>query len=243
MKFVHVVCHAAFLFMVMVLWGKNNILTGIALSAGVIAFFAEERRPVTIVVCLLAGFTGIVMEYWCTAVLRSWAYVYPSTIVLPFHSVVTTLPGWLFLFWGYFTVIIMNLAAGAEKWLYSSVFWRTRALKRSIAILAWVIIIELIFLNNAVAGQGRYAHYIVLCAAMIIFWHTPGDLIIFYSAAVCATIGEWMCVQRGLFTYNSLYIPEFGVPATLPLAWGFSVLLITRLGSYLIGEKAWVRKS
>jgi hypothetical protein len=77
---------------------------------------------------------------------------------------------------------------------------------------------------------------------MLYFWHTPADLIIVYIAGIIATFGEWVCVRLGLWAYTSLYIPEFGVPMTLPLAWGFSVLFIARLSSYLTGKKVWIQK-
>jgi hypothetical protein len=243
MKPVQALCHAVYVALAVFLFGTNNVLTAIALGIGIVAFLVKDRRPIIIVVFLLAGFIGFIMEYLCTAVWHAWTYSYPSTIVLPFNSVYKTLPGWLFLFWGYFTVIIINLAAIIEEWLYTSVFWRNRALKRTIAILAWLIIIELAILANTVIGPGRYAYYLVLCLVMLYFWHTPNDLITFYIAGVYATFGEWVCIQRGLWAYTSLYIPEFSVPVTLPLAWGFSVLFISRLGSYIIGKKEWVQKS
>jgi hypothetical protein len=243
MKPLHTLIHAAFIALAVVFFGKNNILTGAALSCGIIAFVIRDRRPVVIVALLLAGFTGFIMEYLCTAVWRAWAYSHPSTVVMPFGVVYRTLPGWLFLFWGYFVITMMNISAVVEKYLRGSAFWTNRILKRSIAILAWSIIIELVILNNAVFGPARYTHYLVLCAAMILFWHRPGDLVLFYIAAACATAGEWVCVQRGLWTYRSLYVPELGVPVTLPLAWGFAVLIIARSGAVLTDRKKCIQKS
>jgi hypothetical protein len=237
MKPITVFFHAGFISLAVVGCGKNNILAGIMLGAGVIAFLCQDRRPVTVIVFLLAAFTGFIGEYLSTAVLHAWTYLYPSTIVLPLNVVYTTIPGWIFLFWGYFVIVIFNAARIVEQWLYTSVFWRIRAVKRSIAILAWLLIIDLVILSNVVIGPARYFHYAGLFVIMFLFWRTPGDLVTFYIAAVLATFGEWMCVQRGLWVYPSLYVPEYGVPVTLPLAWGFATLLITRFGLFLIRDE------
>ena len=63
-------------------------------------------------------------------------------------------------------------------------------------------------------------------------WHKKHDLIRFLAAAVLGPVAEIIAIQYGAWYYSN---PSFlGIPAWLPLLWGFAGVMIARITGTII---------
>ncbi len=161
---------------------------------------------------LFAMILGVLGESLCTRA-GLWVYANPSYLRLPI---------WLPLAWALAMVNFMELgtflADRAEKMRPSfqhALKWFLRAL-----ILVYLIYMT-IMLQNYVA-----LILLAFLAGAAPFVRAPVHTILFMVAAVAGFSGEYMLVCAGVWHYTQPGLGSIGMPVSLPIAWGTSVVLI-----------------
>ncbi len=74
-----------------------------------------------------------------------------------------------------------------------------------------------------------YAGFLITMAG---YWHQKEDLLIFLISALLGTLGEFVCVQLGYWSYYQPYFHHYGVDITLSLDWGLSAVIINRIANH-----------
>lgn len=160
---------------------------------------------------LFAALVGAVGEIACCRA-GLWIYANPS-----FHG----LPLWLPIVWPIALMIFVEIAAGIQEVL------ETRTKNFSAVWIAGAAIIPiyallLFFLIN----QKIAAILLVFAVFTSVFAHKPFNVFLFWIAALGGTIGEYVCVQFGVWQYTRPFFAGFGIPLSLPLTWGVTSNLI-----------------
>ena len=93
-------------------------------------------------------------------------------------------------------------------------------------------------------GAGILVYYLVLVAVVsrpillvystvmlmgMLFWRRERDIVIFSVGGILGTIGEFICMQIGFWQYHFPYLQSFGLPVSLPMAWGLSAVMVGKL--------------
>jgi len=63
----------------------------------------------------------------------------------------------------------------------------------------------------------------------IIFWHGKRDIFIFVVGGALGTLGEVICMKLGFWQYHYPFFTSMGLPLSLPLAWGLSAVIVSRI--------------
>ncbi|UCG51572.1 MAG: DUF2878 family protein [Candidatus Latescibacterota bacterium] len=72
--------------------------------------------------------------------------------------------------------------------------------------------------------------YLGLSLLMLIWWHAPGDLILYFVAFVFGTLADIVAVYFGAWSYSK---PLYLAPVWLPPLWGIAALLLKRTSETL----------
>jgi hypothetical protein len=201
------------------------------------------RRPVVATALLVFGL-AFQLWYWRTradfAVMLAAAILGTPSEMAAVHFGVWTyrapglvigVPVWLPLVWAYLFCLFRRMSftfltvsrrrPTANRWIH-----RVGA----VLILAYGVAIILVVRRTIAAV---YAATFLPAAA---FWHKDRDVLIFIIAGILGTFGEYMCMKLGFWQYKYPIIKSIGLPVSLPLAWGLSGVIISRIAT--IWEKS-----
>ena len=209
----------ALLVAICMFYANTPLLTGlVAALFGFTLLFRFSRSVLRL--AALATLFGAGGELLCTAPgINLWVYEHPS-----FWNI----PAWLPLIWPILLITFTDLATFVHQQiathLSGKVYWLIVHLGQALAVayslytfvrIQWVI--ASVFL----------AFFVLL----VLYARQPDRIVLFWVAAVGGSIGEYICIQSGVWHYTRPFFAEFGVPLSLPLAWGLSaniILLLTR---------------
>lgn len=141
------------------------------------------------------------------------------------------LPLWIPLIWANlfalyrrltrFFIMVLEQTLAEKNLFLHPVLWNILGL--SIAIYCFT---ALALMQKTAIVYLLYAGFLI---AMAGFWHQKEDLLIFFIGAILGTLGEFVCVQLGYWSYFNPYFKQFGIDITLALDWGLSSVIINRL--------------
>jgi len=105
-------------------------------------------------------------------------------------------------------------------------------------IIKELVIETIIFFILAFLMALLWKHNLILTAIYImgflialIYWKDKTDIRLFIFVTIFFQIGEIICVQFGVWTYNN---PSYmNIPMWLPLSWGYTAVIVRRLAKTL----------
>ena len=71
----------------------------------------------------------------------------------------------------------------------------------------------------------KYLVCTIIMIPVAILWHGERDIMIFFIGAILGTTGEYICMKLGFWYYHFPFFRSFGLPVSLPLAWGLSAVI------------------
>ena len=188
---------------------------------------------------LCGALLGVVGELICTRpAVAFWVYAPASC------SFGLKVPFWLPLVWGMLMTLFHRIGI-----LLAGAVVLPRPLANTVKVLAFLG--QIVFLLGLPVWVRPYpilpqclAVYGILLGAMLWRWNEGEDLATFYAAGLLGAFGEYLCIHQGIWHYPT---PIRGMPwplwdldspvripvaVTLPLAWGFSAVVVARLGRW-----------
>ncbi|MBI3098061.1 MAG: hypothetical protein HYY93_07450 [Planctomycetes bacterium] len=198
------------------LWARTIELT-LLLAAGSLGLLLGWKSRVDVAAYLFAAALGPSMEWVCIRQWGFWQYR-PEMGGVPEYGI----PVWLPLVWGYLFVLFRRLAG-----LASGVM-RFTALRGAVLLLfGGYFLISMQLVMPAIGTA-----YAIVLVLTVTLWRDEADLLMFLVSGTLGTLGEFISVQRDLWTYGQMaVIQELGMPVSLPFAWGFSGVLIRRFAA------------
>lgn len=107
--------------------------------------------------------------------------------------------------------LVLEMALYAIGIASITVFWRNSTFTLLFLLLGWLIAMR--------------------------FWHDRKDIIFFIAAAVIGPLAEFAFMNSGLMSYSVPYSIE--MPVWLPLAWGYSAMLVRRFTISVTSSLGW----
>lgn len=206
---------------VVLLWERPYILFGLLALALAVQLRVNPRKEYKWAALFAAalGTPGELIEVY----LGEWTYYGPDLI--------WGVPVWIPLIWAnLFTLfhrLSFSLISFFAQWppLSSPRAWTLFFGLQGLLILTlWGV--SLALMEKMVEVEIFYAVFFTLS---ILFWNKPGYILIFMTGAVIGSVGEYICVQLGYWSYYNPLFKELGVGITLPSDWGISAILISWL--------------
>ena len=192
-------------------------LTALALGAAGQIWFWRDRTDV--LVMIFAALLGTPSEIMC---IRQgiWTYYAPGLIL--------GVPLWLPLVWANLFCLFRRMTGTgmilADLYLPKS----GKARKPAFLLLGLAILIytagTLAVIRRSIAIFGA-----VFFIPTAWFWHDERDRLVFLVGGILGTFGEFICMRLGFWKYHFPVFASIGMPLSLPLAWGLSGVIITRL--------------
>jgi len=207
------------LFAVVFLWPYPAFLTPL-LFGGILLklWFWRERADMAMMAA--AALLGTPSEMVCVRY-GVWTYHAPGLVF--------GIPVWIPLVWAYLFCLFrrMSLSLYALRWR----IWPERnalAPKILFAILGGSILIYSLATVFLIIKPIAIVYTAFLIPA-VIFWHEERDVLIFLIGGALGTMGEYICMTLGFWQYHFPLIRTIGLPLSLPLAWGLSAVITSRI--------------
>jgi len=211
-----------YLLAVVVLCWRHPALTTalLVVGAGIQLWFWREKADVAMMVA--AAVLGTPSEM-VSVKLNVWTYYAPGLVF--------GIPVWIPLVWAnlfclYRRASLTGLALAREKWPKDGF--------PSIRDCSWVlgvVVLLYAFVTLAVIRRAIAIVYGVFMIPTLLCWHKERDILIFCIGAVLGTVGEYLCMRLGFWVYHYPYFESIGLPISLPLAWGLSAIITSRIAS------------
>lgn len=200
------------------LFYENNTLLAAILGALLAVALAHRFSRFKLILAAWAGFFGTLGEIVCCApAVRLWIYENPTFLGLP---------GWLPLVWPIllltFTEMADCLDAVAEQRFGESA--RTLLTHAALALIVMYAGVAFFLIHKVIAGV-----FLIFLILMLLFSRSLHGMLLFWVAAFGGSLGEYICIQNGVWTYTRPFFTAFGIPLSLPLAWGLSANIIFML--------------
>jgi hypothetical protein len=76
--------------------------------------------------------------------------------------------------------------------------------------------------------------YVAISIAVLMKWHTKGDLLFYFVTFVLGPIGESMAIYLGAWEYSR---PIYLIPSWLPFLWGICALFLKNISETILKSK------
>ncbi len=198
----------------MPVWTTLSLLAGLGLQ---LWFWREKSDAATM---LAAALLGTPAEMICVKY-GVWTYEAPGLML--------GIPVWIPLVWAFLFCLFRRITFSFLA-LTDKVIPEKDSLSKKIffALLAAVIIV---YFTYTVSVINRVIAIVYSCFMLptVVFWRTRRDITIFIVGGILGTLGEFMCMKLGFWIYHFPYFASIGLPLSLPLAWGLSAVIISRI--------------
>lgn len=202
--------------MVLVFW-QHPVLLTLLLCCGIIFLFRISYEKADLTAMIFAAFLGTLSETACVN-LKIWTYHAPGKVF--------GIPIWLPLVWASLFCIFRRISIHIYSFisgrknnvLVNRIFWGLRFL-----ILIYFII-TVCTISKIIA-----VIYTAIMIPAMIFWHRKKDILVFMVGAFFGTIGEFVCMKLGYWHYHYPVLRSIGMPISLPLAWGLSAIIVSKI--------------
>lgn len=173
----------------------------------------------------LATLFGTVGEVLCCFPgIELWIYENPS-----FYSI----PSWLPMIW---PILMMTFAEMAS---YINEFFTTRVKKELYSFVlnlaATILLVYAVYTFLHIQWVIATVFFLFL-VFIFVFAKAPYNIVLFGVGAFGGFLGEYICLQSGVWHYTRPFYSEIGVPLSLPLAWGLSLNIIFILTRLCLGQ-------
>lgn len=205
-----------------IIWSwRCTFLTGLALSLGVAVRLWRHKGKDEAAIMIFAGLLGPATEMVCVK-LGVWTYRGPVLM--------WGVPVWLPLVWAFLFSLFRRLAfillSGLESW--SSEWPRAHGV---LLVFLWALITVYSIVTLLVITKSIALVYGIFFLIFLVKWRRTGDLLVFIIAGIIGTTGEYIAIRLGFWVYHFPLIKSLGLPISLPMAWGLSAVILSRLAA------------
>lgn len=214
------------------LWDHPGVL-GAWLGLGCLALLRAWKTPTDHASFAVAGVLGVIGECLCTQTsFGFWTYA-PAAC-----SFGWTIPFWLPLVWGFLMLLFHHVGALALR------LAPVRIPGLHVLGGAGIPILLLCFSHPAFhIFPPILACYGIVVGVVLVRWNTPEDLAAFYAGGLLGTLGEYLCIHEGIWSYRLTFwslpwppwdpgsLDTVAMAYTLPMAWGLSTVMVRNAGS------------
>ncbi len=209
-----------YLLTVVVIFWRQPVWASLLLGGaiGMELWFWRQRADAAMMIG--AALLGTSSEMLCVK-LGVWTYHTPG--------VVLGIPVWLPLVWASLFCLFRRLSLTMRS--VTRRMWSDEnrpATKTSFWALGGLILIYY-FVTVSVIRKPIAAVYTVFMIPAVIFWHDKRDMLIFVIGGALGTLGEFICMELGFWQYHYPFFRSIGLPLSLPLAWGLSSVIVSRI--------------
>lgn len=213
-----VLCGVYCLAAILLCWRWTWVLF-VLLAVASVLLMRNQLTWRNVVLWCVATIGGLYGEYILAGRYRIWVYAQPD-----WHG----LPAWLF--WVYGTVLLVTVRLG--EWAHGR-FTRAlmhRPVVRKLLLSAGVAVTLGYMVMTLRVIAPVYAQF-YMGMALIVLVSLPGgrDLFVFWITALLGLLGEVSCISAGVWRYDHPFFARWGIPISLPLAWGLVAVLMYRL--------------
>lgn len=197
---------------------ENNALLSVIMGALLIVALVHRFSRFKLILVAWAGLFGTMEEIiCCTPAVRLWIYKNPTFLGLP---------GWLPMVWPILLLTFREMADYLNHVAEHHFRKRTRTALTYVAIGLLVSYSGVAFFHIHKVIAGVFLIFLIL---MLIVSRDLKSLLLFWVAALGGSLGEYICIQNGVWVYTRPFFTAFGIPLSLPLAWGLSANIIFTL--------------
>jgi hypothetical protein len=200
------------------LYFTNNYVVGALLI--IILWGVVRMEPKLVPALIVSAILGTFGEVICCHVARLWIYANSTFWMIPWWIPVI----WAILFASFFQFSRL-LFTLFEK--LPSKIWRRGILVACASLIVAYILFALVSIDLKFS-----IFFAIMIAITFAFRHDPFAILLFLVAAFCGTLGEYLCMQNGVWYYTdpNPALERYGVPLSLPLAWGLSMNIVWNIG-------------
>ena len=206
------------------LFGQYSLLETILLSAGSAALLIYCRGKERLIAFIIAAVLGPFAEYLSVAH-DIWEYKVPSPFILPL---------WLPLVWGYLVVLFRELAIFFDCKVLT---FSGKKLKLTAHWMLGLLVLGYCIWTLSAIRREIALVYGVFVVIGLIFWRSKQDILTFWIGGILGTLGEYLCLRRGMWEYAFPYFKSIGLPISLLLAWGVMTVFVSRIGEFWAQNK------
>lgn len=197
---------------------ENNALLAVIMGALLILALAHRFSRFKLILAAWAGFFGTLGEIvCCTPAVRLWIYKNPTFLGLP---------GWLPMVWPILMLTFTEMADYLHDVAEHRFTPKTRTALTYAAIGLMVSYAGFAFFHIHKVIAGVFLIFLIL---MLMVSRDLKRMLLFWVAALGGSVGEYICIQNGVWIYTRPFFRAFGIPLSLPLAWGLSANIIVML--------------
>ena len=208
---------------VLLFWNETFLLSALLIT-GLAAIALFRKEPSDIVVMITAALLGTPTEMYCVSQ-GVWTYKAPHLML--------GVPLWLPFVWAYlfcfFRITTHTITSLADHYLP---YDKSPAQKTTLASVALLAMTYSAYTLTNIIRPIALVYFAFLCF-LLLFCRKREDLVIFTVGAVCGTLGEYLCMRLGYWQYHFPFFKSIGLPLSLPLAWGLSSVIISRVAEVL----------
>lgn len=204
-----------FLYVSLLLWWRSPwvLFAWLALGTGVLLASRPSRR--ILILWGLSTLVGLSGEHWMTSH-RVWIYAQPD---------LGGMPVWLVWIWGYLMVTFVRLS----DWLtgnLSAALKERQDLRQGLKLVAQGAAIAYLVVVVTVVAPVFAIWYLLIGAVTLACCRRGSDLVLFWVAALLGLLGEASAIAAGVWTYSAPFFAWWGIPISMPMAWGLSALIL-----------------
>jgi len=205
------------------LW-QHSLLVTILLSGGSISSLLYCRGKERLIAFIIAAILGPFAEY-ISVIKGVWEYKIPSPFILPL---------WLPLVWGYLVILFRELSLFLDQKILT---FPQKKIEKTIHWLLGISALAYCIWTLLAIHWGIALVYAVFVVMGLFFWRSKKDILTFWIGGILGTLGEYLCMKRGMWDYTFPYFRSIGLPLSLPLAWGVMTLFVSRIGEFWTKER------
>lgn len=214
----------AYLYGALLLSWRWTWLLFVLLALGTVVLLSASPTRRTVILWGLSTAAGLLGERWMTQH-HIWIYARPD---------VGGLPIWLFWIWGYLMVTFTRLAVWGHQRLHLALAAQP-GLRRALKYLALAGVVGYGAVVASTVAPVFTGFYVVFGLGACVYARGGFTLMLFWVAALLGLIGEASAIAAGVWTYTRPFFTQWGIPISMPLAWGLSAVILHHLSG------AWVR--
>jgi hypothetical protein len=200
------------------LFYDNNYVVGGLL--GVILLGLVRLETQLIPALFISAALGTFGEIICCQVAKLWIYSNSTFMMIPWWIPVI----WSILFASFFQLSRQILQIYSR---ISSPWFRNTLLSLCIFLIVIYTVFALIKINIKFS-----LFFAIMLVLTFSFRHDAFAFFLFLVSACCGTLGEYFCMLNDVWFYTdpNPMLQRYGIPLSLPLAWGLSMNIVWNLG-------------
>lgn len=174
-----------------------------------------------------AALLGTPSEILCVT-LGVWTYDAPGLVF--------GIPIWIPLVWAFLFCLFRRISISLHSAIPRVLPDNSQLAGNIIFMVMGGFILVYFLITASVIRRTIAIVYTMFMIPAAIFWHGKRDILIFLVGGALGTLGEFICMKLGFWQYHFPFFRSIQLPISLPLAWGLSAVITSRIA------KIWERE-